>query len=117
MFNQSSSLANGKVILMYPSINPAKVHRLMISQRYLSDTISALSNKCVTRRRDIEMPIVMDVTSPFNLGQSPRWLKSVDVSGSAMGGEIIVINGIIFAEKWTSTILHTTVCVCVKGSF
>lgn len=72
MFNQSFSSADGKVVLMYPSINPLKEHRLMITERYLSDSVSASSNKCVTLRRDIEMPIMMDVTSPFNLGQSPR---------------------------------------------
>lgn len=72
MFNQSSSSVDGKVVFMYPRINPLKVHRLMITERYLSDSISALSNKCVTLRRDIEMPIMMDVTSPLNLGQSPK---------------------------------------------
>lgn len=76
MFNSPSSSVDGKVIWIFLTINPLKDHRLMISEWYLSDSISASSNKCTSLRRDIGILIMMDAASPFNLGQSPGWLKS-----------------------------------------
>ncbi len=66
MFNSSSGSVDGKVILICLTINLLKEHRLMISEWYFSDSISASSNKCVSQRKDIGIPIMVDAASPFN---------------------------------------------------